>query len=37
VQEGLSGATGVTVVGDTALVLVTRTKAVAVPYRPQQR
>jgi sugar lactone lactonase YvrE len=37
VQEGLSGATGVTVVGDTAFVLMTRTKAVAVPYRPQQR
>jgi sugar lactone lactonase YvrE len=36
VQEGLSGATGVTVIGDTAFVLVTRTKAVAVPYRPQQ-
>jgi sugar lactone lactonase YvrE len=37
VQEGLSGATGVTVVGDTAFVLMTRTKAVAVPYRPPQR
>jgi sugar lactone lactonase YvrE len=37
VQEGLSGATGVTVVGDTAFVLIGRMKAVAVPYRPQQR
>ncbi len=37
VQDGLPGATGVTVVGDTAFVLMTRTKAVAVPYRPQQR
>jgi sugar lactone lactonase YvrE len=37
VQEGLSGATGVTVVGDTAFVLMGRMKAVAVPYRPQQR
>jgi streptogramin lyase len=37
VQDSLAGATGVTVVGDTAFVLMTRTKAVAVPYRPQQR
>ena len=36
-QEGLSGATGVTVVGDTAFVLMSRTKAVAVPYRVQPR
>ncbi len=34
-RDGLTGATGVTVVGDTALVLVERAKAVAVPYRPQ--
>jgi hypothetical protein len=34
-QEGLTGATGVTVVGGTALVLVERAKAVSVPYRPQ--
>jgi sugar lactone lactonase YvrE len=34
-QEGLSGATGVTLVGDTALVLVERARAVVVPYRPQ--
>jgi streptogramin lyase len=32
-QEGLTAATGVTVVGSTALVLVERAKAVAVPYR----
>jgi len=32
-QEGLTGATGVTVVGGTAWVLVERAKAVAVPYR----
>jgi streptogramin lyase len=35
VKDGLSGATGVTFVGDTALVLVERAKAVVVPYRPQ--
>jgi sugar lactone lactonase YvrE len=35
VKDGLSGASGVTLVGDTALVLVERAKAVAVPYRPQ--
>lgn len=35
VKDGLSGATGVTLVGDTALVLVERAKAVVVPYRPQ--
>jgi streptogramin lyase len=34
-QEGLAAATGVTVVGGTALVLVERARAVAVPYRPQ--
>ena len=34
-QDGLTGATGVTLVGDTAFVLVGRTKAVAVPYRPR--
>jgi streptogramin lyase len=32
-QEGLAGATGVTVVGNNALVLIGRTKAVVVPYR----
>jgi sugar lactone lactonase YvrE len=34
-QEGLKGATGVTLVGDTAFVLVDRAKGVAVPYRPR--
>jgi hypothetical protein len=34
-QEGLTAATGVTVVGNTARVLVERAKAVAVPYCPQ--
>lgn len=34
-KDGLSGATGVTLVGETAFVLVERAKAVAVPYRPQ--
>ena len=34
-QEGLTAATGVTVVGGTAFVLVERARAVAVPYRPQ--
>jgi len=33
VKDGLSGATGVTLVGETALVLVERAKAVVVPYR----
>ncbi len=33
--EGFTGATGVTVVGNTALVLVERARAVVVPYRPQ--
>jgi streptogramin lyase len=35
VKDGLAGATGVTIVGDSALVLVERAKAVVVPYRPQ--
>jgi streptogramin lyase len=35
VQEGLTAASGVTVVGDSALVLVERAEAVVVPYRPQ--
>jgi streptogramin lyase len=34
-REGLTAAAGVTIVGDTAFVLVERAKAVAVPYRPQ--
>jgi len=34
-QEGLTAATGVTVVGGTALVLVERARAAAVLYRPQ--
>ena len=34
-REGLSAATGVTVVGDTALVLYERARAAVVPYRPQ--
>ena len=34
-QEGLTAAAGVTVVGNTAFVLVERAKAVPVPYRPQ--
>ena len=33
-QEGLTRGAGVTVIGDTALVLIERLKAVAVPYRP---
>jgi sugar lactone lactonase YvrE len=33
VQDGLTGAAGVTLVGDSALVLVERTRAVVVPYR----
>ena len=33
VQDSLPGATGVTIVGDSAFVLVSRLKAVAVPYR----
>jgi len=32
-QDNLPGATGVTIVGDSALVLVSRLKAVPVPYR----
>ena len=35
VKDGLTGATGVTLVGDTALVLVERAKAVVVPYPPR--
>ena len=35
VKDGLSGPTGITLVGDTVLVLVERAKAVVVPYRPQ--
>jgi sugar lactone lactonase YvrE len=34
-RDGLTGPTGVTLVGDTALVLVERARAVVVPYRPQ--
>jgi sugar lactone lactonase YvrE len=34
-QEGLSRASGVTLVGDSALVLVDLTRAVVVPYRPR--
>ena len=33
VRDSLPGATGVTIVGDSALVLVSRVKAVVVPYR----
>ena len=33
-QDGLPRAAGVTVVGDSAFVLVELTKAVVVPYRP---
>jgi streptogramin lyase len=35
-REGLSAATGVTIVGDTALVLYERARAAIVPYRPPQ-
>lgn len=34
-REGLTAATGVTVVGNTAFVLVDRAKGVAVPYAPR--
>jgi len=34
-REGLTAATGVTIVGDTALVLYERARAAIVPYRPQ--
>jgi hypothetical protein len=34
-REGLTAAVGVTVVGDTAFVLVERARGVAVPYRAQ--
>ena len=33
VQDGLTAATGVALVGNSALVLVERTRAVVVPYR----
>jgi streptogramin lyase len=36
-QEGLTAATGVTLVGNTAFVLVERARGVAVPYRRQSR
>ena len=32
-REGLTGATGVTLVGDSALVLIERARAVSVPYK----
>jgi streptogramin lyase len=35
IREGLTAATGVTIVGDTALVLIDRAKAAIVPYRLQ--
>jgi len=35
VHDDLPGATGVTIVGSSALVLVSRVKAVVVPYRPR--
>jgi streptogramin lyase len=35
VKDGLTAATGVTVVGNTVLVLVERARAVVVPYSPQ--
>lgn len=35
IREGLTAATGVTIVGDNALVLIERSKAAIVPYRPQ--
>jgi sugar lactone lactonase YvrE len=35
VKDGLTAASGVTLVGDTAFVLVERAKAVLVPYRPR--
>jgi hypothetical protein len=34
-QDGLTAASGVTLVGNTVLVLVERTRAVVVPYRPR--
>ena len=34
IREGLTAATGVTILGDSALVLVERAKAAIVPYRP---
>jgi hypothetical protein len=35
VQDGLTRASGVTVVGNTVLVLVELARAVVVPYRPR--
>jgi hypothetical protein len=35
VKDGLTGASGVTVVGDTAPVLIERAKAAVVPYQPR--
>ena len=35
VQDGLTRASGVTIVGNSALVLVELTRAVVVPYRPR--
>src|SRR5689334_20269461 len=37
VQEGLPRASGVTVIGDSAFVLVDMSRAVVVPYRPRER
>jgi len=37
VQEGLSRASAVTMIGDSAFVLVDLSRAVVVPYRPQDR
>jgi sugar lactone lactonase YvrE len=34
IRDGLTAASGVTIVGDAALVLVDRARAVVVPYRP---
>jgi hypothetical protein len=35
VQDGLTRASGVTLIGDTALVLVELARAIVVPYRPR--
>jgi uncharacterized protein YacL len=35
VKDGLTRASGVTVIGDSAFVLVEFTRAVVVPYRPR--
>src|SRR5213595_3001067 len=37
VREGLPRASGVTVIGDSAFVLVDMSRAVVVPYRPRER